>query len=70
MVSEVQKMEARILSRERDEAFRRYYQKKEAKRNELLRQAEWCVSEIQAGHHIIRNQFKLLNIRDRLRKMR
>jgi hypothetical protein len=63
-------MEARILSRKRDEAFGRYYQKKEAQRNELLRQVEWCRSEIQAGHHIIRNQFKLLNIGKRLGRLR
>ena len=58
------------MSRKRDEKFRKMNEKKEAKRNELLRQAEWCVSEIEAKHHIARNQFKLLNIKKKLGKMR
>lgn len=53
----------------RDEAFRKVLEKKEAKINELLQEVEMCKSEIEARQHIVRNQFKLLNIRDKLRKL-
>jgi hypothetical protein len=58
------------MGNKRDNAFRRLEEKKEAKINKLLQEREWCKSEIEAGHHIIRNQFKLLNIRDRLKRVR
>jgi hypothetical protein len=37
---------------------------------ELYGEAEKLKSEIYAGHHVIRNQFKLLNIRDHIRRKR
>lgn len=51
-----------------DEWNRRVNEKREAKINELKRQQAYLRSEIEAGHHVIRNQFKLLNIRDKLRR--
>ncbi|MEM0142594.1 MAG: hypothetical protein QXL94_01370 [Candidatus Parvarchaeum sp.] len=53
----------------RDEAFRRRDEIKLKKIEELLEQQEILKGEIEAGHHIIKNQFKLLNIRDRLRRL-
>jgi len=37
---------------------------------ELYGEAEKLKSEIYAGHHVILNQFKLLNIRDHIRRKR
>lgn len=37
---------------------------------ELYGEAEKLKSEIYTGHHVIRNQFKLLNIRDHIRRKR
>jgi hypothetical protein len=58
------------MGKKRDDAFRKMNEKKEAKRSGLLQQAEWCISEIEAKHHIVRNQFKLLNIKKKLGRMR
>lgn len=37
---------------------------------ELYAEAERLKFEIEQGHNIVRNQFKLLNLRDRIRKKR
>ena len=58
------------MGKKRDEAFRKLEERKEIKRSELLQEAEWCRSEIQAKHHVIRNQFKLMNIGKKLRRLR
>jgi hypothetical protein len=50
--------------------FRKALENKEAKINKLLQEMEWCISEIEAKHHIVRNQFKLLNIREKLQRAR
>ena len=54
----------------RDEAFRKVSEKKEAKINELLQKQEYLKSEIEAKHNIVRNQFKLLNIKKKLERVR
>jgi hypothetical protein len=36
--------------------------------DELYEEAERVKSETEAGHNVVRNQFKLLNIRDHIRK--
>jgi hypothetical protein len=38
--------------------------------DELYAEAEWLKSEIEAGHNVVRNQFKLLNLKERIRKKR
>ena len=58
------------MGKRRDEAFRKVEEKKEAKRNELLQEVEWCRSEILAKHHRIRKSFKLSKIGKELRRLR
>lgn len=58
------------MNDKRNEAFRKVQEKKEARIAELLQEAEYLKSEIEAKHHIVRNQFKLMNIAKRLRRLR
>ena len=58
------------MNKQREEVERRIFKMKEAKINELLQQQEYLKSEIEAKHHIVRNQFKLLNIKKKLGRVR
>lgn len=58
------------MNDKRNEAFRRVQEKKEARIAELLQQQEYLKSEIEAKHHIARNQFKLMSAVKRLRRLR
>ena len=35
--------------------------------DELLAELQYCKSEIEAGHNVVRNQFKALNLAKRIR---
>ncbi|MEM0142812.1 MAG: hypothetical protein QXV17_13715 [Candidatus Micrarchaeaceae archaeon] len=54
----------------RDDAVRRWEEIRFKKIGELLEQQEMLKGEIQAGKHVIKNQFKLLKIRDKLKRLR